>query len=251
MPVSRFQFEHHLATLRENWPDELSALATTCHAIIPLSASDRASLADGAKPVDAFAELMELIPANPDGLFLKVCGFSWKGTKIFSLTDGKVSDRLDLDLYMSDIPPRVSRLLDAAPASELPGSIEVYQWRQIEPWTEFRMFMHNGDLAGASQYFASEHYPQIPQNLGAICRALLDLARRMAEASHLETVVADVFVDRNEAGLVAKLIELNPFHRGTGVGLYSWANGGNFDGRLRFRGTGGRLMGASFRSVAA
>lgn len=91
-------------------------------------------------------------------------------------------------------------------------------------------------MIGVSQYQHQSSFPDISANEYAIKASLSDFSRDLLDALHTETVVADVFVERQEKGRFrTTLIELNPFIQRTDPCLYSWKNGGDFDGGFRYR----------------
>lgn len=50
---------------------------------------------------------------------------------------------------------------------------------------------------------------------------------------HIEHVVADIAVTYQDGNFNVFLIELNPFIQRTDACLFSWSNGGDFNGRIR------------------
>ncbi len=239
MPVDIKQLEKHEAVSRHQWPQALILQAEDCLADLSLSILDRRALADGEKPM-AIARQLETLAAEHDGIFMKVCGFSWKGTRIFELTDGKIADRLDVDLYFSDVPLRISRLLSSAPPDRYPGRIEIYKWRAIDPASEFRVFMQNRRVVGVSQYHDSEQFAEIYSNLVEIHVALSRFGVWLQNNCHVDDVAADVVTEGAVNNWNVRLIELNPLHHGTGRCLFPLPR---FDGMLRFRGEAGKVMG--------
>jgi hypothetical protein len=112
------------------------------------------------------------------------------------------------------------------------------QWLDIHPSAEFRCFMKQRRLVGISQYDCKNHghFPEIARNAAAIRDAICSFFPRLAESSHLDDVVFDVFISDFDSitGLQVRLLELNPFHPKTDACLFSWAKPAGFDGSLRF-----------------
>lgn len=126
-----------------------------------------------------------------------------------------------------------SRILDGGEAS-----IIASPWIDIPAWTEFRVFIRNRQIVGVSQYHTSGEYPQIIVNKQRILSAISDLSRPLLANLHLDDVVADICVREYAAGVwTAALIELNPMMVLTDPCLFSWANGGAFDGSFRYIGS--------------
>lgn len=104
------------------------------------------------------------------------------------------------------------------------------------PWSEFRLFIRDRKIIGVSQYHHQEAYPEIQENREAIKASLIPFSRQLIDALHMDTVVADVFVEQQaDDSFKTTLIELNPFIHRTDPCLYSWKNGGDFDGGIRYR----------------
>ncbi|SFA62819.1 protein of unknown function, partial [Paracoccus halophilus] len=109
-------------------------------------------------------------------------------------------------------------------------------WHDIPLWSEFRIFIRDRRVIGISQYHHQSGFAEIPANERAIKASLSDFCRDLLDALHMETVVADVFVERQDNGsFKTTLIELNPFIQRTDPCLYTWKNGGDFDGGFRYR----------------
>lgn len=131
---------------------------------------------------------------------------------------------------------RVARAIAAHLSSETALFLHLRKWHDIPAWAEFRIFIRDRRVIGVSQYQHQSSFPEISANEYAIKASLSDFCRDLLDALHMETVVADVFVERQENGhFKTTLIELNPFIQRTDPCLYSWKNGGDFDGGFRYR----------------
>ncbi len=112
----------------------------------------------------------------------------------------------------------------------------IFPWHDIPPWCEFRLFIRDRRLVGVSQYHHHTAYPEIETHLTPIKATLMAFARDLIDALHMDSVVADVFIERQDTGdFKTTLIELNPFIWRTDPCLYSWKGGGDFDGGFRYR----------------
>lgn len=131
---------------------------------------------------------------------------------------------------------RVARAIVAHLSSGTALFLHLRKWRDIPPWSEFRIFIRDRRVIGISQYHHQTGFPEIVANQAAIKTSLSSFCHDLIDALHVDTVVADVFVDRQEDGrFSATLIELNPFIQRTDPCLYTWKNGGDFDGGIRYR----------------
>ena len=183
---------------------------------------------------DEFLADIQTATANfPSGVMPRLGYCSWKYSTLVNEPATTITDVLKI---ISRDDPRIGGFL----ARELIDEHEVFlylrEWRNIPPWSEFRLFIRDGKVVGVSQYHHQEAYPEIQENLEAIKVSLLHFFPQLIEALHMDTVVADVFVEQQVDGCFkATLIELNPFTPRTDPCLYSWRNGGDFDGGIRYR----------------
>ena len=108
--------------------------------------------------------------------------------------------------------------------------------QNLPPWSEFRLFIRDRRVIGVSQYHHQDAYPEIQENLAAIKASMIPFSEELIAALHIDTVAADVFVEpQADCDFKTTLIELNPFIQRTDPCLYSWRNGGDFDGGIRYR----------------
>jgi hypothetical protein len=88
------------------------------------------------------------------------------------------------------------------------------------PQYEFRGFVHNRSLNALTQYFTCIHFPEIVQEKAAIAARVQTFFNDcvVSKIAHDHYIID--FVILQDRIIV---IELNPFHRGAGAGLFSWA----------------------------
>ena len=169
----------------------------------------------------------------PEGVFLRTGASSFK-SDLSPILGGNTLTRL-LDILSLPCKRATTFIADSL-VNEYDLNLYAFPWRDILPWSEFRLFIRDRKVIGVSQYHHQEAYPEIQDNLDAIKASLLPFSRQLIEALHMDTVVADVFVERQEDGrFKTTLIELNPFIQRTDPCLFTWKNGGDFDGGFRYR----------------
>lgn len=240
-------------TYIENWSDALVALSIA-QTDIPLGAAEaRALLArnngatnshthDSQQSVEKVVEkLGAALRHYPEGVFVRLGSRSGKdsrfaaqhGLRIFHphaalrmLTEG--SRRVAFDL-------RLAARFDYAP------HIFVRRWCEIARWAEFRCFMKNRRLVGISQYDCKNlgHCTEIAANAARIRAVIEKFFEKLQPASHLDDVIFDVFLSREEGSpggddFNVRLLELNPFIPQTDACLFDWSGGGDFDGSFRY-----------------
>jgi len=175
----------------------------------------------------------ELVRRFPNGAFVRLGSRSpkdswWGHEHGFQCFEGMTAMRLLLDSS-----ERVHDDLSMALHYTYNPWIWVREWRDIPHWAEFRCFMRDRKLVGVSQYFYRELW--CPGDALVSPRELLaDLTEtfwpRFQRICPLDDVVFDITTDNPGAWT---LIEINPFFDLTDPCLYSWADGGDFDGGIR------------------
>jgi D123 len=179
-----------------------------------------------------FLDTLDTVMAQfPEGVMPRIGYCSWKAGAI---SNAPAMDARGVLQVMSRDDPRVGQALVAHVVMAEPVILHLRPWVKIHEWSEFRLFIKDGRVIGASQYMHQGTYPAISQNEAAILAALQSMAEALLPALHLKEVVADVFVEAQGKGFRATLIELNPFVPATDPCLFTWANGGDFDGSFRF-----------------
>ena len=178
------------------------------------------------------SDLDTVLSQYPDGahLRLNLCSFK-RGPQA-----PRIHDAAGFEAVLARQNYRVYSVLKATVDRELDIQLFAFPWRDIPPWSEFRIFIRDRRVIGISQYHHQTSFPEISAGERAIKASLSDFCRDLLDALHLGSVVADVFVERQENDRFrTTLIELNPFIQRTDPCLYTWKNGGDFDGGFRYR----------------
>lgn len=179
-----------------------------------------------------FLDTLEAAMAQyPGGVMPRIGYCSWKAASISNVPANGAKGVL---AFMSRDDPRVGRAMVAHVVMNEPVVLHLRPWINIPEWAEFRMFIRDGRVIGASQYLHRKTYPEISYNEAGILAALQGFAPVLLESLHVPSVVADVFLEPQRTGFRATLIELNPFGQETDPCLFNWAKGGDFDGSFRF-----------------
>lgn len=169
----------------------------------------------------------------PDGVFLRTGATSFKSSLLPVTPARTVKRAMDI---LSLPNRRAAAFLADSLVNFYDLNLFAFPWRDIAPWSEFRIFIRDRRIIGISQYHHQSNFPEIATKERAIKTSLSDFSRDLLDALHMDTVVADVFVERhNNGGFKTTLIELNPFIQRTDPCLYTWKNGGDFDSGFRYR----------------
>lgn len=179
------------------------------------------------------ADIQTAIASFPSGVMPRLGYCSWKYSMLVNEPATTVTDVLKI---ISRDDPRIGGFLARELTTEQAVFLHLREWHHIPPWSEFRLFIRNRQVIGVSQYHHQETYPEIQENLEAIKASLISFSCQLIDALHMDTVVADVFVEQQaDDSFKTTLIELNPFIQRTDPCLYSWQNGGDFDRGIRYR----------------
>lgn len=243
--MSKADEEQHIwRTSVSEWPDsirdlclpvsEFDVTSADTALMIMLSAGEhgeakapRLSFSD-----DFRSDLGAVLKQYPNGahIRLNLCSFK-QGPHV-----PKVHDAASFETVLARQNYRVHSVLKATVDRDEYIQLFTFPWHDIPPWSEFRIFIRERQVIGISQYHHQSRFREISANELAIKASLSDFCRDLLDALHIDTVVADVFVDRQENGrFKVTLIELNPFIQRTDPCLYTWKNGGDFDGGFRYR----------------
>jgi hypothetical protein len=232
-------------TFPENWPDSLKALSfpTVEIAVTPqdtqmlgsfngtVTRNFKGRMPQAFSP--AFHQDIEAgVAAFSEGVMPRLGLCSWKGSTLVHRPARTIGAVMQI-ITQND--PRIGLALGSAIVEGKGVVLHLRAWRVIPEFSEFRIFIKNGDLIGASQYRHRRRFHEIARHKGLISNALNDFVPRLLLELHLNTVVADVWMyglGKTDA-LSVQLIELNPFDPATDPCLFDWTNGGNFDDRLR------------------
>lgn len=241
-------------TYIENWGAALAAMSVA-QSDIPLTLEEASALADGNERFARFegrgaalegasrglAERVEAaLKEYPEGAFVRLGSRSGKDSAYAMLHGLRVTGGEDAVRMLTHGSRRVAFDLRLALRCGYRPHLFVRQWVEFPPWAEFRCFMRGRRLVGISQYDCKNlgHCPKIAANAERTRRAVEAFFEQFRAGSHLDDVVFDVFVrfDREMSPGVPDviLLELNPFFEKTEAALFSWRDGGDFDGSFRY-----------------
>ena len=146
---------------------------------------------------------------------------------------------------------RVIHDLRLALAHDHVAHVVVRPWRAFPAWAELRCFVRGGRFVGASQHGTPplRHVPELARHAADVHALLAAFVAELAHAAPLGDFVADVVLDPSALGRpgtgasgasgdaaaqeTAWLVDVNPFGVATDAALFTWADGGDFDGTLR------------------
>ena len=229
-------------TFRENWPEEVTALAIPAETL-SLSLEDVAAIgwqtpafrdATGLstpRPLSAdFREAAaEVLKDMPKGVFPRIGLCSWKASTAVALP---IRQEKELAAILNQPDARIANGLIEAVMTGQPLPLHLIEWRDVDRGVELRTFVRGGRYAGASQYHLHKRTAWLKNDFELIEDALKRFMLRLCGALPMETVVADVLVTPEVDSFVVELIELNPATRQTDPGLFDWDRA-DFDGSLR------------------
>lgn len=232
-------------TFIDHWPAEISALSIKTK-IHPLSEHDKKALLSqhsdtrtliGCGRRLQFSDSLlswinESIKEYPNGVFARLgsCSFVTEAR----LPNPAFTTEHVVKLLMHP-GERAAMLSYRCHIARQPISLCIRDWQDFPPWSEFRMFIKNKKLVGISQYHWRRCYPEIHENIDQIVRITRNTAIPLLESIHLDSVVADIYINCSDSNKSWTLIELNPFLEYTDACLFSWQNGGDFDNTFRYK----------------
>lgn len=239
-------------TYIENWPPALHALSVP-HRDLPLTLAEARALG-GRNPafrdrtgaarfesVDGLAgRLAAALRLYPEGAFVRLGSRSGKDSTYAARHGLRVNNAAAALALLTEDSARIAFDLRLALRFNYPPHIFVRRWLDIPAWAEFRCFMKSRQLVGISQYDCKnlEHRPEIAEKAERIKAAIEAFFEVVRAASHLDEAVFDVFISvskgSQDGGIGVKLLELNPFSQETDACLFTWRDGGDFDGSFRF-----------------
>ena len=191
---------------------------------LPLTEKETAGIRENIGQVDAdtpaMVSLAQKIDAiiekeYPEGCFIKMVSRSPKdsylGSKISLLCgNGKEalnllcdSERISDDTYMFN--PEFSCLA-------------LRQWIDMSSMLEFRLFVKDGALQGASQYFYCNFLKEIVEHKDFFWERIKEKFESIKEYLPQEDLIVDLFWDEDRM----LVIECNPYNRDTDPCLFSW-----------------------------
>ncbi|MFK7835571.1 MAG: hypothetical protein AB8B60_05070 [Sulfitobacter sp.] len=232
-------------TFPENWPDEVSALSWPGAQIV-LSPEDTQMLSSfngfvsrNCAPSqvttfsDAFyADIETAVAKYPAGVMPRLGYCSWKGATLVHRPARHLADVMQIITQNDD---RIGHALACAVIAGEGVTLHLREWQNIAPDQEFRTFLRAGQIAGVSQYRYKSRYDAVVRHHAAINHAIAAFLPELMDVLHLDPVVADLWVNWTDSPTqpLVKLIELNPFDPATDPCLFSWQDGGDFDGTFR------------------
>ncbi|KZL20245.1 hypothetical protein PsAD2_01542 [Pseudovibrio axinellae] len=230
-------------TFFASWPDALKQ-ASVPHEEIPISPDDVLALAANTPEFcekfamfnhfDLSQDFLDEVTAGlekfPSGAFPRLDYCSWKES---CLLNSPARTLRDVEAIILQPNQRIASALMEPAIHNQGANFYLREWIDMPRWSEFRIFMRDRKIIGISQYYTTEQFPQIQQSLDDIRQALIEFCLFLYKESHLETVIADVFLSNQNEKLQAHLIELNPFLKRADPCLYSWEKS-DFDGKFRF-----------------
>lgn len=234
-------YTEHKQTFIENWPEALLTLSFQSEGI---ELRERDVFAIGACTHE-FMDAKKLLerPAFSEQLrddieyalsrftgpvFVRFGGVSYHEGSIQNINN------VDAVVKQLSVPShRVASYLWDCIQSSTPAWLFLRAWQDIPRWGEFRCFIENGSVVGVSQYHCLEYFSFLLKNADEIRQLIIGFLQRLIPLLHIENVVADIAVTYQDGNFNAFLIELNPFIQRTDACLFSWSNGGDFNGRIR------------------
>ncbi|MFP1908205.1 regulator [Lonsdalea quercina] len=155
------------------------------------------------------------------------------GVSYHEETYPKIKNEEDVIRQLSMSSRRVASYLWDCLQSSTPVWLYLREWRDIPRWGEFRCFIRDAKVIGVSQYHCLEYFPFLKEKENEIRLQIIMFLQKLLPILHLDSVVADVAIDYQDGKFTTTLIELNPFIQRTDACLFSWVNGGDFNGRIR------------------
>jgi hypothetical protein len=256
--VTASEFAALRATYVEAWSAGWRALALP-HVVLPLdretvlallrrnAAAARTGWVPSARvarggPLGALAESLDaVIRGRPDGAFVRLGSRSAKDSGRATWAGPRVASGADAVEMLASGSARVTFDLRLSLRHAHVPHVVVRPWRAFAPWAEFRCFMRGRRLAGVSQYDPAGvgGRSEVVGNAERIRAAIAAFFPHFRDASPLADVVADVVVEpcagatEDPGAWRVSLLDVNPFAPVTDACLFTWANGGDFDGSFR------------------
>ena len=246
-------WERVLPTYIENWPNGLYNLSIP-QVNIPL-AMPKAFLLIFCKLIDnkelsgpepsylnaMILKLDEAARVFRDGFFIRLGSRSPKDSFLGNMEGFKCATGNRALQLLFDSPERIYADVSLAVAHDYKPQIWLREWTDIPQWSELRCFMQNRRLVGVSQYdyLEQERFNELANEADSIKWAIERFFQnQFLPVVHLDNVVFDVWVKRQEHGnnrtWEVRLLEINPFEIYTDPCLFSWKDGGDFDGTIRY-----------------
>lgn len=196
----------HVTCLRQNWPPALEALAQPVREMIGIPGDDVLVMLERGHGFSLLAALEPMLDAERP-IFIKVGGFSFRGSPVHRMTQGAIGDVLTLRQYLAALPDRILWSLEHLVRNETKAMLEVYDWHEPSPDHEYRLDVLAGQLV---QVEGPDGGKIQPDSAGASVEAFWPQLR---QTLHLDSVLADVALPAGPGREPPRLLELNPHPR--------------------------------------
>lgn len=260
-------FEMASPTYIENWPDGLARLSVSqanirltpkqVEAIGSLNAEYCEIFNDVTKHTlpraeaenvfdDLESECKTILQRFPNGAIARLGSRSPKDSWMWNKNGPRIDENTVNPLvFFVDCSERINDDLLLAIREKYQPNLWIRQFLDFKEWQEWRCFQKDFQLIGVSQYHYRNVLPEATNKKDKILWAIeLFHGQKFSKACHLKDVAFDVIYRENS--FVAKdgiattvsevvLLEINPFFEMTDPCLYSWKDGGNFDGKIRVK----------------
>ena len=180
----------------------------------------------------------EAVKVFKDGAFVRLGSRSPKDVWIQGPNGFKVYSGEEAIALLTGVSERIADDLLLALKYRYPAHIFVREWQDIPKWAEFRCFMKDRRLVGISQYqYLDGKFKEIEEHHDGIEWAIHRFFdTQFKEASHLDSIIFDVFVKMRKSGgetnWQVKLLEVNPNFPLTDPTLFFGHKG--FDGSFKY-----------------
>ena len=235
-------------TYLENWPNELRSLSIP-QVDIPMTREEATALdsqiidwgeafAEAPIPAHSLVAKVEAACARmPGPYFVRLGSRSPKDAFYWPKDELKAENADEVLQLLTAGSERVYEDLKIGLHFNYEPHIFIRQWIDIPEWAEFRCFMKDRKLIAVSQYYYRKVHRQILDEWDGIQWSIEQFFnRQFRHASHLDSVVFDVFVrlkgnaTYNSAccgnlpwrNWEVKLLEINPYWNLTDPCLFSW-----------------------------
>jgi hypothetical protein len=132
--------------------------------------------------------------------------------------------------------PRVSGVIRRGLSDGQTMSLFVFPWLPIPQWAEFRIFIRHHKMIGISQYHPKEAFAQIAQHEAAIMAGMQTFLQTVLPRLKKPDLVLDVLAEPlAKGGFRIRLVDMALLGPRSDTCLFTFENGGDFDGTLRFR----------------
>ncbi|MBP2847916.1 regulator [Dickeya oryzae] len=234
-------YTEHKQTFIENWPETLLTLSFQSEGI---ELHERDVIAIGACTSE-FMDAKRLLEKPPfseqlrDDIEYILSKFTtpvfvrFGGVSYHEATIPRTNSVDDVIRQLSVSSHRVASYLWDCLQSSTPAWLFLRGWHDIPRWGEFRCFIKDGNVVGVSQYHCLEYFPFLTEHADEIRQQIIHFLQKLIPLLHMDSVVADIAITHQNGQYDTMLIELNPFIQRTDACLFSWLNGGDFNGRIR------------------